>query len=264
MTRAIQAAICSSIALISLMCNPLYGQTIQFDTIAFSFLGVPYEAHTLDKDSTEKVVVNLSGVDCTTFVEYVVASLSFDEIPDSLNADFYDAVRRVRYRDGRVGYGSRHHYFSDFIESARTMGLLEELTPLLGGIPAAKPVDYMTMHADAYPQFNADPALYDSIRERELLLSATPYYYIPKEEVAEMQGKLREGDLIAVTTDIPGLDIQHVGFAYPIAGVPHLMHASTTAHRVVIDSLSLSEYLARVKTASGIRVMRLTNKNMKQ
>ena len=38
-----------------------------------SFIGVPYVAHTLDLNEDEKLVVNLHGLDCTTYVEAVTA-----------------------------------------------------------------------------------------------------------------------------------------------------------------------------------------------
>ena len=40
---------------------------------ARKLLGIPYVAHTLEVNKTEKLVVNLRQLDCTTFVENVVA-----------------------------------------------------------------------------------------------------------------------------------------------------------------------------------------------
>jgi hypothetical protein len=243
--------------LLTLAAPQAEAQTITFDTIAYSFVGTPYVPHTLDRDSTERVVVCLSGVDCNTLVDYVTASLCFDEIPDSLNADYYDAVRQVRYRDGHVSYASRHHYFSDWIASNAAAGRIDELTPLLGGIPAVRPIDFMTTHVDAYPQLIGNRPLQDSIRQRERELSATPYYYIPKERVADISDRLLHGDLIAVTTSTAGLEIQHVGFIWRSTDGPHLLHASTDGNRVVISPNLLADYLARISRATGIRVMRL-------
>ena len=41
--------------------------------IARKFIGVPYIAHTLDINEDEKLVINLHGLDCTTYVEAVTA-----------------------------------------------------------------------------------------------------------------------------------------------------------------------------------------------
>ena len=41
--------------------------------IGTSFIGTPYVAHTLEVPGPERLVVNLQGLDCTTFVEKIVA-----------------------------------------------------------------------------------------------------------------------------------------------------------------------------------------------
>src|SRR5512142_59189 len=41
--------------------------------IGTSFIGTPYVAHTLEVPGPEHLVVNLQGLDCTTFVENVLA-----------------------------------------------------------------------------------------------------------------------------------------------------------------------------------------------
>ena len=43
------------------------------------FLGLPYVAHTLELGDTEHLIVNLHGLDCTTFVETVVALSMCDQ-----------------------------------------------------------------------------------------------------------------------------------------------------------------------------------------
>ena len=37
------------------------------------YVGTPYVAHTLDVDGPEELILNCDEVDCTTFVEYVLA-----------------------------------------------------------------------------------------------------------------------------------------------------------------------------------------------
>ena len=43
------------------------------------FLGIPYVAHTLELGDKEHLIVNLHGLDCTTFVETVVALAMCDQ-----------------------------------------------------------------------------------------------------------------------------------------------------------------------------------------
>jgi hypothetical protein len=66
------------------------GDLMEF--IGKSFLQTPYVAQTLEVGDTESLVVNLLGLDCTTFVENVLAlacmvqegKTSFDDFRDNL------------------------------------------------------------------------------------------------------------------------------------------------------------------------------------
>ena len=68
---------------------------------------------------------------------------------------------------------------------------------------------------------------------------------------------LRDGDIIAITTNVEGLDVSHMGVVKMIDGVPHLLHASMTQGEVIIDKDTLYDMLAGWRSATGIRVIRL-------
>lgn len=229
-----------------------------FFSVVAPFLGKPYVASTLDRQLTEELVVNLNEVDCTTFVEYLAASLLIRKRADSLDHVYRSTVESLRYRDGiRNGYASRLHYFSEWIENNQKKGLLLDVTSSFRHEPLRKKINFMSTHSDSYRQLRGNSALLDSIRWVEKYLSTQTYSYIPKEYVKQELGKIRAGDIIAITTDIVGLDISHVGFAYAQNGTIYLLHASSLLKKVVIDSLPLDEYLLRNKRSSGIRVIRL-------
>ncbi|KAA6311079.1 hypothetical protein EZS27_037728, partial [termite gut metagenome] len=83
-----------------------------------AFVGIPYAAHTLEGGEEETLVINLHQVDCTTFVEYVLAmSLYPPPQGEAMREEvFSENLRQIRYRDGKInGYTSRLHYFSDWI-----------------------------------------------------------------------------------------------------------------------------------------------------
>lgn len=67
---------------------------------AQTFIDVPYVAHTLETDGEEDLVINCDEVDCTTFVEYVLAlslpSASGNKMSES---DFAANLQRIRYRE---------------------------------------------------------------------------------------------------------------------------------------------------------------------
>jgi len=105
-------------------------------------------------------------------------------------------------------------------------------------------------------------------------LSENSEYFEAKEAQAFLEGRIRElediiesaviapdkiqnGDLIAVTTDIEGLDVVHAGIAVKIKKSLHLLHASQRAGKVVISGETLYRYLAQRKSRQGIMVARI-------
>jgi hypothetical protein len=74
--------------------------------------------------------------------------------------------------------------------------------------------------------------------------------------VKNIAGKIKNGDIIAITTKIKGLDISHTGFAVWKNKDLHLLHASQDAGKVVISRKNLSQYLLDNKNQSGIMVLR--------
>ena len=70
------------------------------------------------------------------------------------------------------------------------------------------------------------------------------------------EADLEEGDIVGITTDIEGLAVMHVGILLREEGRIHLMHASSTAGRVVISEEPLSGYLKNSERATGIMVAR--------
>ena len=68
---------------------------------------------------------------------------------------------------------------------------------------------------------------------------------------------LKDGDIIAITTNIPGLDVVHLGLACYEKGVLKLLHASSTQKMVVVSQEPLAQMLKRNKKFTGIRVLRI-------
>ena len=64
------------------------------------FIDVPYKAGTLEQEKEERLTINLRELDCTTFVETVLAlTLASKEVNADFNG-FVSALRKIRYRDG--------------------------------------------------------------------------------------------------------------------------------------------------------------------
>ena len=91
----------------------------------------------------------------------------------------------------------------------------------------------------------------------ERTLSKRSQFFIPKKAVRRLEDRIRNGDLIAITTNIEGLDIQHVGLAKRIKNRIHLLHASRTGDKVILSKKTLYRYLMQSKAHSGILVVRI-------
>jgi hypothetical protein len=221
------------------------------------FLGTPYVGKTLELPGEEQVVINLMGLDCTTFVESVLAltltlkqgDLQFDEVASTLES--------MRYLNGKnTGYGSRLHYFSDWIFENEKAGRIMHLSKSLGGIASPNIPSFMSANPKAYPQLT-DPTNVASIREREAVLASRETYFIPKEKIHLIENMLQNGDIIAITTPIKTLDVVHVGFAIKKGTRIHLMHASSVSKKVEISRLPLLEFLMQNRSQTGIMISRL-------
>jgi hypothetical protein len=219
--------------------------------------GVRYEEHTLDRSPEESLVVNLHSFDCVTFVENILAlarsikgnQLTFDSYRRQLEA--------IRYRNGqRIGYESRLHYFSEWISDNAKKGYLRDLTDSLGGRRIYKSINFLSQHVPVAEGIFSDSSLH-RIRQIEQQLTADSLSMIPTSAVASAAKYIRDGDIIAVTTDVPGLDIGHSGFAFrDRQGVLRLLHASEAAKRVEVTGESLIEYLGKHRHDTGIMVAR--------
>lgn len=231
------------------------------EALGKAFLGSPYTAGTLDNgDGEETLTVNMEEFDCTTYVETMLAlAYTLGENRTSWR-DFVYNLERMRYRNGTVnGYPSRLHYASDWIVDNVHRGNLKEVTSQIAE-PAyqVKTIDFMTANRDKYPALKEDAAFQKMANvERGYRNHRFPYIKSTKTASKDVAGNLREGDIILIVTKIPGLDVQHMGIATFVNGVPHLMHASSAEGKVVVDKLPLPEYLRRNRSALGIRVLRL-------
>lgn len=230
-------------------------------TVSEAFIGTPYVAGTLEGEP-ETLTINTRALDCTTLVDLAAAIVSAHLDGGTSWTDVANRLREMRYRSGRVdGYPSRHHYVSDWITENTFRGTVQEVT---AEAPSArrKPLslDFMTRHRDKYPAL-ADSAAYARMRSVESGLRGINASYIPKTDINSKAtvAFMRDGDIAFITTSIPGLDVTHAGVIVKDAatGVPHLLHASSRAGRVILDSTPLQAYLARNKTVTGIRLVRL-------
>lgn len=227
------------------------------------FIGTPYVEKTLDLPGPEKLVINLTGVDCTTYLETVV-SLARIAKTRQLNYEAYEKeLENLRYRGGiREAYPSRLHYFSDWIYENQRRGLIKDVTVEIGGKAYPNRPTFMSENPQFYPQLS-DPNFVKAMQHYESEIAKRAYHFIPKEEIETFEKNIQAGDLIAITTTLKNLDIVHVGFAYEKNGRIYLMHASSVSKKVEISDKPLSDYLKANKSQTGIMVCRLVDPSQK-
>lgn len=228
------------------------------------FVGTPYEPGTLEVDGPERVVINFRALDCVTLVENVLALTRFvREGGAALLADrpaaedrYAALLREIRYRGGTLdGYPSRLHYFSEWIADNARRGLLVDLGGELDGVVDAEPIDFMSTHPDAYRQLSA-PEHLERIRAVEARLRETERMYVPQEAIPDVADRIRNGDVIAATSTVPGLDIAHTGLALWIDDALHLLHAPLVGEAVQISEAPLAERILDIESQDGIMVAR--------
>ncbi len=211
------------------------GERIGF--LSKQFLDVAYQESTLvgDAHTPEMLVLNLTGVDCFTLIDYVEAmrlSGSFSEFTENL--------RRVRYRKGAVSFEMRNHFFTDWPEyDAGTIG---DVTAVIGGPKTVTVRKRLNLRRDGTPIV---PGIQP--KEREIR-------YIPVNALDDLiLERMKTGDYAGIYSNDDGLDVTHVGIIIKSPDGIYLRHASSQmSHRKVIDE-ELKGYLAEKQ---GLVVLR--------
>jgi hypothetical protein len=225
-----------------------------------SFLGQPYVASTLEGNPTERLVCKFDGMDCTTLVESSVA-LAIAKT-ENQNFDGYKSeLTKLRYRDGIIdGYPSRLHYILDWIYENQKRGRLEDITEKIGGVPYVKEINFMSNHANLYQPLAATE-VWEKIKEQEGKINGREHSYIPKADIQKAEPMLHDGDIVAFTSSVEGLDVNHMGIITKIGNRAYLLHASLALKKVILSSVPLAEYVASVPKHTGMIVARLTDLN---
>lgn len=223
--------------------------------IGKTYLGTKYVANTLDENPNEQLVIQQKALDCLTFVEYTLAQ--------ALGSSFADNLQKIRYRNGEIdGYASRLHYTSDWIENGIRQGFLQDVTAMNSQQTVKLSLSYMSAHPQQYKQLAHSPENVKRILECEKALSGKKVHWLSKDKLTDSGLPwIMNGDIIAITTNLPGLDIAHVGIATYTNGKLHLLHASSTLGKVVVSDEPLSQMVKNNKSWTGIRVVRMSHPN---
>ncbi len=224
--------------------------------IGLSFLETPYVAATLENGLEEKLVINLRQLDCTTFAESTLALARTVKLKKKDFESFVAELQKIRYRDGvRNQYPSRLHYFSEWIQNNNTRGIVSGLVNQ-NGVKSDKTINYMSTHPADYPVLKEHPELIPAIAQQEQMLTKTGFMYFPKSNIANLYKYLQDGDIIALTSSIDGVDVNHVGIIIQKGNEFLLLHAPLSGKKVLISDGPITDFLKPQSKNSGIMIAR--------
>jgi hypothetical protein len=201
----------------------------RIDLLSAQFLNLEYQDSTLigDMNTPEVFVIDLRGVDCFTYIDYVEAmrrSACFSEFKENL--------KKVRYQLGKVDFIKRNHFFTDWREF--NPGHIEDVTKQIGNGKTKSIVKRLNKkEGGAYFLPGISP------REQEV-------HYIPCDAIDDdLLGKLRTGDYVGIYTERKGLDVSHTGIIIKKRDEIYLRHASSIKTlRKVVDQ-DLRKYISK-------------------
>jgi Protein of unknown function (DUF1460) len=233
-------------------------------TVGQALVGTRYKHFTLEIDNRiEAASANFQGMDCWTFFEISLAFARMLNEPEEnwTPPQMLHYIELDRYRGGQCTgeYLSRLHYLEDWLVDNKERGLVEDLTPKLGGKAVPHSAREMSIGWRHYRYLAANRSLLGPLGTMEARVSSRPLYQIPKSRVVGIESKLHSGDVIGIIShDRGGLySTAHVGLALRTSDGLHFMHASSPGNsgQVVVDA-RISTYLARHGSDSGILVAR--------
>ena len=228
------------------------------------FIGVPYVGGTLDRAEEEKLVINTSELDCTTFVEIVTAltrCMSGNGKRDF--SDFCRQLQHVRYINGEIAYEKRQHYFTVWISDNAEEGIV---TDIQNNPPFTKvqhvSVNWMTTHQQSYKMLKNNAKRLQGIKALEEQISGKSYRYIPKEQIVDsrlFRNTIHNGDILVMITNKKGLDTTHIGIASWHQDGLHMLNASSIHRKVIDEPMLLRTYMMKHPSQIGIRVCRVVD-----
>ena len=223
-----------------------------------TFMGTPYVAGTLDQNpDREDLVVNITGLDCVTFVENCLVMSRLIKQNKTDFDSYLKELEMIRYRAGiNAGYSSRLHYFSDWIYDNEAKGIVRSITSEIGGVPYDKPINFMSGHKSSYKQLSSSQNL-AGIEETENMINQRETYFIPEDLISSVYGKLQNGDIVGITSTLDGLDIAHTGLVYKDESGTYLLHASLKNKEVEISKSEIQQYIEANSKQDGIMIARV-------
>lgn len=184
------------------------------DLFSRRFLGRPYKPNPLigSADTAEVFTASLTGFDCVTYLETVVALARASSVDG-----FVEWLRKIRYEQGLIQWHRRNHYMTHWIHNNVRNGIMKAVSK------PAVPTLTRERVLDAVPGLDAQ---------------RTRVKWVPKRAVPRLEPHLQTGDLIFFASTRKHLDIFHAGIIVRDGNRLSMRHASRSQGAVVEQKLS--------------------------
>lgn len=221
----------------------------RLDYFSKALIGKPYKLGPTGESYLDyvdkKPLLNMDSVDCMTYVEHTLA-MALAPHEDSL----FSVLRRIRYKNGKVGFLTRKHYM---IDDWVGEGKFAKIIPMEGDVVETRTmpkVDFFKSHGLRY--------VVDGVESADKPMKLR---YLPYNKACRWAGEIYRGPMMVVGIGFVGksekIDVTHTGFVILRPGkYPVLRHASSARGMVV--EVPLDEYLARRKIP-GITLFEFRN-----
>ncbi|MEA9390406.1 N-acetylmuramoyl-L-alanine amidase-like domain-containing protein [Acerihabitans sp. TG2] len=205
--------------------------------VSQAFLDTPYHANRLigSLAEQERLVADVSGVDCFTLLDYVCALAKSHS-----HSAFIHHLQAIRYQGGEVNFLKRNHFFSDWFarKPANAVDITDKLSA--DAITVTKHLNRKGIDEEFIPGLG--------IVEREI-------HYIPTEKIDDdVIAKLNSGDLMGIYSKSHGLDVSHVGFCIKDPDGVYFRNASSLEQNMKVVDSPFERYLTN---KLGIVVLRV-------
>lgn len=215
----------------------------RIDFLSSQFLNVEYKKSLLigDLNTAEKFVINFSGVDCFTYLDYVEALRRSDSF-----SEFKKNLRKVRYQFGEIEFKKRNHFFINWREY--NSDYIEDVTDKVGERKARNIIKRLNDRGNGKYFLPGIPPKVQEIR------------YIPFDSIDNIVlNNLKTGDYAGIYSKLKGLDVSHTGIIIKKDNITFLRHASYVIGKVADEDLK--KYISE---KNGLVVLRPKEKAEKE
>lgn len=224
------------------------------------FKGVPYGAGASNSVGIDKTLVCTSQLNCVTLIEmfwaicytqYQISQVNIQLTQNQIFNLFLKNLNFIKYYDGlNCELHDRIHYFTDALHQLESRGLLENIGAY-NGEPIHKKIHFISGNKKQWAAIKN----WTQIKVIEERMSNRPRYFYPLERIEDYKLYAKTGDIVALATDVPGLDVSHCGYITFRNDSLLFSHASSVRKKVVIEE-DLCNYLSKRTSITGIYVYR--------